>query len=150
MSQFLPSISGALFDQDLMVRVTLVLLHFLWQGSLCGLAALLAGRLMPNASSSARYRVFVGILCLMAALPAVTYWRAKGGREDTFAPAAARPSVDTVAAAASPPATVPRKEAAAPVRAKPISDVEWTPGASLEAVFSPQLPEPSNDSRPER
>jgi beta-lactamase regulating signal transducer with metallopeptidase domain len=143
MSQILPSISGPLFDQDLMVRVTLVLLHFLWQGSLCGLAALLAGRLMPNASSSARYRVFVGILCLMAVLPAVTYWRTKGGREDSFAPAAARPPVDSLAAAASPPATVRRAEAAAPVRAKPISEKSWAPSASQEAVFLPQLSEPS-------
>ena len=85
MSQFLPAISARLFDQDLMVRLALVLLHFLWQGSLCGLAALIAGRLMQNASSSARYRVLVGILCLMAVLPAVTYWRAKGGHADAFA-----------------------------------------------------------------
>src|SRR5262245_7262854 len=46
-------------------RLTQTLLHFLWQGAVIGLAALLLDRLMKRASSSARYSLHLSALLLM-------------------------------------------------------------------------------------
>lgn len=54
-------------------RLTQTLVHFLWQGSTIALAAFLLDRLLKRASSSARYRLHVSALLVMAACLPVTF-----------------------------------------------------------------------------
>src|ERR1700722_5727965 len=71
MNHFETTIIGRLLEPALSLRLTLTLLHFLWQGALLGLAAFAADRVLRRASSRTRYAIFVGILAAMgAALPA--------------------------------------------------------------------------------
>jgi uncharacterized protein (TIGR03435 family) len=51
------------------------LVHFAWQGTLVGLAALLALRLLRDASAQARYLVACLALGAMLVMPAATAWR---------------------------------------------------------------------------
>ena len=70
MNHFETTILGRLLEPALSLRLTLTLLHFLWQGALLGLAAFAADRVLSGASSRTRYAAFVGILAAMgAALP---------------------------------------------------------------------------------
>ncbi|MEX0713903.1 MAG: hypothetical protein WD278_16315, partial [Pirellulales bacterium] len=62
-----------LFESDFPVRLTLTLLHFLWQGCLIAGVIVAAGYCLRRASASARYAVNTGGLLLLAACPPLTY-----------------------------------------------------------------------------
>jgi beta-lactamase regulating signal transducer with metallopeptidase domain/WD40 repeat protein/HEAT repeat protein len=59
-------------------RLTVTLLHFLWQGCGIGLAALLCGSMLPNASARARYAIHVAAMLLMAACLPATFLLVEG------------------------------------------------------------------------
>lgn len=67
------------------------LVHFLWQGTLAGLAAAGVLALLKNGRASVRYAVATGFLLLMLALPAATALRLAGS-----------PKMDTAFAVAEP------------------------------------------------
>jgi WD40 repeat protein/beta-lactamase regulating signal transducer with metallopeptidase domain len=59
-----------LLDSAMSLRLTLTLLHFVWQGALLGLIAFVADHALRRAASRTRYAIFVGILATMGtALP---------------------------------------------------------------------------------
>jgi Zn-dependent protease with chaperone function len=64
---------GDVIAPDLALRITLTLAHFLWQGVVLGLVAVLVDRCLRAASARTRYGVFVGILLVMGAAPGFTY-----------------------------------------------------------------------------
>lgn len=64
-----------LFDQAFSLRLTVALLHFLWQGALIAVTAAMATWLLRRASANARYTVHVAALALMPACVAVTFGR---------------------------------------------------------------------------
>lgn len=55
------------------LRVAATLLHFVWQGAVLGLIAVLLNQLLRNASARARYSVNVGLLVAMVACLPVTF-----------------------------------------------------------------------------
>ncbi len=61
------------FNEDLCVRLTLTLVHFLWQGVAIALVVLLAGRALRRASATTRYLTLLAALLLMAACPPATF-----------------------------------------------------------------------------
>jgi WD40 repeat protein/beta-lactamase regulating signal transducer with metallopeptidase domain len=82
MNSLSPSSLWGLLEPDFSLRLTLTLLHFLWQGCVLGLLGAAAGRCLRSASSRARYAVFVAILFLMGSTVCGTYWLT-GGREES-------------------------------------------------------------------
>ncbi len=65
---FLPDLNG-----EFCLRLTLTLLHFLWQGVAIALLAAGAGAALRHAGAAARYWVFVAALGAMALCPPITY-----------------------------------------------------------------------------
>src|SRR5262245_16573661 len=62
-----------LIDQTFSLRLTLALIHFLWQGVLIAVVAAVAARLLQRASAGTRYAVHVAALALMPVCVAVTF-----------------------------------------------------------------------------
>jgi WD40 repeat protein/Zn-dependent protease with chaperone function len=89
MNNLIASSPWELLEPDFSLRLTLTLVHFLWQGCVLGLLGMAAGHFLRRESSRARYAVFVAILFLMGATLCGTYWWT-GGRENS--PPAAPPS----------------------------------------------------------
>jgi beta-lactamase regulating signal transducer with metallopeptidase domain len=108
MNHFETTILGRLLEPALSLRLTLTLLHFLWQGSLLGLAALAADYVSRRAFSRTRYAIFVGILATMgAALPATFLLVRTAEPQTKLASAPAPPPAAVVMTNAS-PAVTPR------------------------------------------
>src|SRR5262245_37230889 len=64
-------------DQSLSTRLTLALVHFLWQGCVGGLLVVIGGWLLRGASARARYTLNVAVMLAMgAALPATFFFLA--------------------------------------------------------------------------
>ena len=80
-------------DPALSERLTLTLVHFVWQGSVVALLACLAGLTMRKATAQVRHGLYVFSLLAVAALPAATFWwvDAAGSPSTGFA---AREAVD--------------------------------------------------------
>lgn len=66
------SLAGMLSDPTV-IRLAMVLLHFLWQGCLFALAAIVTLGALRNAMPQLRYLVLLGLFVLMAASPIVTF-----------------------------------------------------------------------------
>lgn len=66
-------LTGMLSDPTV-IRLAMVLLHFLWQGCLFALAAIVALSALRNAMPQLRYLVLLGLFVLMAASPVVTFY----------------------------------------------------------------------------
>jgi beta-lactamase regulating signal transducer with metallopeptidase domain/WD40 repeat protein len=62
-----------LVDESFSTRLTLVLLHFLWQGCCIGLVVWIGGALLAGAAARLRYSVNVAALIAMAACLPVTF-----------------------------------------------------------------------------
>ncbi|MDP6467756.1 MAG: M56 family metallopeptidase [Pirellulaceae bacterium] len=60
-------------NQEICVRFTLTLLHFIWEGLVVGLLAFVLLRWLPDASAMRRYAVSLSALVLMIACLPVTY-----------------------------------------------------------------------------
>jgi WD40 repeat protein/beta-lactamase regulating signal transducer with metallopeptidase domain len=133
MNHFDTTILGRLLEPALSLRLTLTLLHFLWQGALLGLVALAADRALRRATSRVRYAMFVGILAMMgAALPA-TFSLVRVGEEQHRIPlATAPPSPTIVATTTSGPTTLRPAAFAAPNATAPSRDPATTPMADPE------------------
>ncbi len=61
-------------DPSFTTRITVALLHFLWQGCACGLLAIVCGWLFRRASARSRYSLNVATIFLMAACLPVTFF----------------------------------------------------------------------------
>src|SRR5262249_5856471 len=61
------------FNDEFSWRLTQTLLHFLWQGSVIGLAALVLDGMLRRVSSFTPYSLHLSALLLMAACPPVTF-----------------------------------------------------------------------------
>jgi WD40 repeat protein/beta-lactamase regulating signal transducer with metallopeptidase domain len=105
MNSISPSSMWGLLGPDFSLRLTLTLVHFLWQGCALGLLGATAGRCLQGASSRARHAVFVAILFLMGSTVCGTY-SLTGGREESL-PAASPPPPFATAIANEPPAVMP-------------------------------------------
>src|SRR5580658_3038389 len=91
MNYFDSTVLGRLLEPALSLRLTLTLLHFLWQGAVLGLVALAADRALRRATSRVRYAMFVGILAVMGpALPA-TFSLVRVGEEQQRIPLVTAP-----------------------------------------------------------
>ena len=62
-----------ILNPDFCLRLTLTLLHFLWQGVAIALLAFAAAALTRRAPAAARYWILVAALMLMALCPPVTF-----------------------------------------------------------------------------
>ena len=62
-----------MLDAGISLRLTVTLLHFLWQGCAVALLAFVAGWALQRASANARYAVNVVALLLMAVCVPVTF-----------------------------------------------------------------------------
>ena len=60
-------------DSTLASRITLTMVHFLWQGMLIAIFVWLISAMLRNKSANARYSVFLGSLLLMAVCVVVTF-----------------------------------------------------------------------------
>ena len=67
------------------LRVAATLLHFVWQGLVLALIAVLLNRLLCNASARARYSVNVGLLLAMVACLPLTFAIIDGAATDMSA-----------------------------------------------------------------
>lgn len=67
------SLAGMLSDPTV-IRLAMVLLHFLWQGCLFALATIVTLGALRNAMPQLRYLVLLGLFVLMAASPVVTFY----------------------------------------------------------------------------
>jgi hypothetical protein len=67
------------FSRETCLRLTLTLLHFLWQACAVALLVLAAGWCLRRRSAGARYAVNVGGLLLMAACVPFTFATVTGG-----------------------------------------------------------------------
>lgn len=109
------TVLARLLEPALAVRLTLTLLHFLWQGALLGLVAFAADRALRRASSPVRYAVFAGVLVAMGAALPVTFALIHVDREqDEIAPAVTAGPAPIVFADASPATQLPPVRAAVP------------------------------------
>jgi len=63
----------ALLGKDLSLRWVITLLHFLWQGTVVGLVAVVVGSLLRNASASTRYSLYSMALLSLPLCVAVTF-----------------------------------------------------------------------------
>ncbi len=61
-------------DASFSTRLTLSLLHFLWQGCCCGLLVIIGGSLFGGVTARFRYSLSVAAMLLMAACLPVTFW----------------------------------------------------------------------------
>ncbi len=107
---WLPSIG--LVDAVFCLRLTVTLLHFLWQGAVIGLLLLLASRRLCRVPARVRYAVNVVAMLLMAACLPVTFALVSKPKPDL--PRAAETSDGRVFAEAHRPATQPSLEVPAP------------------------------------
>jgi beta-lactamase regulating signal transducer with metallopeptidase domain len=73
MNPFTASTMRPLAVGEFAIPVTLTLIHFLWQGVLFGLVALVCDRCLNAAAARMRYAVFVAILLAMGLAPPVTF-----------------------------------------------------------------------------
>src|SRR5580704_14495503 len=96
MNPFMALTTRSLAVAEFAIPMTLTLLHFLWQGALLGLVAMVADRWLRRRSSRARYAVFVGILLLMVVAPLATYWVIGGRAGDTSMSTPASPTAPLV------------------------------------------------------
>ncbi len=147
MNHFETTILGRLLEPALSLRLTLTLLHFLWQGALLGLAAFAADRGLRRASSRTRYAVFVSILAAMsAALPTTFLLIRIAEPQSNLATVLVSTSVPVVMTNSS-PAVTPRPigKASQPVNSiqdrqpEPISDL-GPAGAFIESPAAPNEP----------
>ena len=79
MNPFTASTMRWLAIGEFSIPVTLTLVHFLWQGMLFGLVALVCDRCLRAATARTRYAVLVTVLLAMGLAPPVTFWLI-GGR----------------------------------------------------------------------
>lgn len=116
-------------DCGFCLRLVVILGHFLWQGALVALAALAAARWAGSAS--ARYRIYLSALLVMAACPLVTLWVLPAH------PAVAPAALPAGPAAAASPTPLPAVVTAQPVAA----ETQRRPSASPAVVArSPAAP----------
>lgn len=99
MNDFDPMSHVWLLEPAFAVRVTLTLLHFLWEGALLGLAALAADRVTFKRSARLRYTAFVGILSAMGAALPTTYLVVRGQERSDVRPSALAQPASTLLAA---------------------------------------------------
>jgi beta-lactamase regulating signal transducer with metallopeptidase domain len=122
---------GRLFQTGFAVQVTLILVHFLWQGALLGLTAMAADRWVRSWSSRVRYAVFVGILLTMGVAPPATYWVIGGQAGDNSMSTPAPPTGPFVMTNNA-PTTIPRLDGAPLPTSAPGSGGDFTPTAGPE------------------
>src|ERR1700733_9550611 len=138
-----PSSMWGLLGPDFSLRLTLTLVHFLWEGCALGLLGAAAGRCLQGASSRARYAVFVAILFLMGSTVCGTYLLT-GGREASL-PAASTPPPFATAIANEAPAVMPGLDPA-PV-SEAVRNLRRTSAPSSEAgvdTAQPASPPPAS------
>ncbi len=137
MNHFDTTLLSRLLEPALSLRLTLTLLHFLWQGAVLGLVALAADRALRRATSRVRYAMFVGILAMMgAALPA-TFSLVRVGEEQQRIPlTTAPPSPAFVATTTSRPTTLRPAALTAPNATAPSRDPATTPMAEPELAYA--------------
>src|SRR5436190_12376985 len=87
-------------DERFATRLTVSLLHFLWQGCCAGLLVFLLGLLFKKASARSRYLVNVAAMLVMAACLPVTFWLV--GDQDVVADRIAANSPTEMASGAPP------------------------------------------------
>jgi len=112
-----------LVNHPVTLRVSITLLHFLWQGLALAGVALVLLRVLRKASANARYAALLAVLAAMAAGPALTFaWLSP-------APLPAPPAVTfrTIS-----PAPAPASPAAAALTAAPPTPAATTPAPLLE------------------
>ena len=77
--------------RDLSERLTVTMLHFLWQGAIVGVMVAALGWCVRNQSAQARYALYLAGLFVLATCVPVTYAFVGGSIvESDHAPAAAR------------------------------------------------------------
>jgi beta-lactamase regulating signal transducer with metallopeptidase domain len=154
MSYFDAMVVGRLLDPAITVRLTLTLLHFLWQGALLGLVALAADRVLQRVSSHVRYGMFVGVLVTMgAALPA-TFLLVRVGEEQNRTPPLAVPASATIVLMSDHPAPkLPPIGAAAPLATSdpaavtaPMPGLEPSDALAVPRSIATELPRPRIES----
>jgi beta-lactamase regulating signal transducer with metallopeptidase domain len=146
MNHFDTTILSRLLEPALSLRLTLTLLHFLWQGVLLGLVALAADLALRRATSRVRYAMFVGILAMMgAALPA-TFSLVRVGEEQQRIPLVTAPPspafvATTPSRPANPrPAAFPSPIAAAPRRDPAMDDPELADALTAAPSIAQPVP----------
>jgi WD40 repeat protein/beta-lactamase regulating signal transducer with metallopeptidase domain len=142
MNGFSPSSLWSVLEPDFSLRLTLTLLHFLWQGCVLGLFGAVAGYCLKRASARARYAVFVAVLLLMGSAVCGTYWLT-GGR-DKSQPAPPAPSTSPTSIANDSPAVTLRLGPAPGSDAVPDSGGASTPSSDSTADTLPPVSAPSN------
>jgi len=147
MNHFEATIRSRLLEPALSLRLTLTLLHFLWQGALLGLVALAADRVLRRATSCVRYGVFVGVLAMMpAALPATFSLIRVGEERQQILLATAPLSTALVATNESRPTTLQSAGFASPSAAGASRDPALTTIADPQLAdalnAAPSLPQP--------
>jgi WD40 repeat protein/beta-lactamase regulating signal transducer with metallopeptidase domain len=149
MSQLDVTFVARLLEPALALRLTLTLLHFLWQGALLGVVALAADRALRRASSRSRYALFVGILLAMgAALPATFLLvRVDGEQSPTPPLSVAHASAPIVLTSAPSAPKLPPAGAGLPLTATG-GDVATLPISALERVDPPTAPQPTAELPP--
>jgi beta-lactamase regulating signal transducer with metallopeptidase domain/thiol-disulfide isomerase/thioredoxin len=146
MNPFTALTTRPLAGAEIAIPVTLTLLHFLWQGALLGLAAMVADRWLRRRSSRARYTVFVGILLTMGVAPLATYWVIGGRAGDTSMSTPASPTAPFVMTNNA-PTTFPQFDGA-PTTSAPSSGGDFTPMTGSEpAVLFTSPPSPASEPR---
>jgi len=89
---------ATLLNHPDLVRLSLVLLHFVWQGAALGLVALALIGALRRTSPAARYMVLLAILVAMAVAPAATFLSLPRAAGPEAAPLSAAPLRPRVAA----------------------------------------------------
>src|SRR5579863_3249791 len=117
-------------DQDICIRLTQTLLHFLWEGLAIGLCTLSLARLCQTATASVRYAIHAVALGLMAMCLPVTFALTDASRSPQVEQAAmsvVEPAVSNPAVEGKPILVTPEASAGValvPVPSKPPAEVE--------------------------
>ncbi len=80
------------FDEQLCLRLTMTLLHFVWQGAAIALAAVLATLALRRAAPNLRYGALLMSLLMMAACPPLTFLLMPAAAEAPAASSAYEPA----------------------------------------------------------
>ena len=148
MHQFETTILGRLLEPALSLRLTLTLLHFLWQGALLGLAAFAADRGLRRATSRTRYAIFVGILATMGAALPTTFLLIRTAEPQTKLASALEATPAPIVMTNSSPAPMPRPIGEASRPADPIPGSESEPITDLSRADAVIEPPPTANELP--
>jgi beta-lactamase regulating signal transducer with metallopeptidase domain len=148
MTHFATTILGRLLEPALTLRLTLTLLHFLWQGALLGLVAFAADRALQRASSRVRYAIFVCVLTLMVASLPATFLLIDAGKTRSELAAAPAPTAAPVVVTSTSPAPISRPVGTTSLRAASVPATVDAPIADLVPGDAFTAPRPTAKEPP--